>query len=73
MTHSEQLLLIEFFHSSHPARILLVKSRIRSRQKPVNNDRGASATHSSISLMRSEDIKKSSVFQGLEATILGKY
>ena len=33
MTHTEELLLIDFFHSFHPWRILFVNSRIHSRQK----------------------------------------
>ena len=33
LTHSEQLLLIHIFHSSQPWIVLLVNSRIRSRQK----------------------------------------
>ena len=58
MTHSEQLLFLDFFHSLHPQRILLVNSQICSRQKPVNIDRGAFATHSAMHL---EEIKKSIV------------
>ena len=35
MAHSEQLLFVNFCHSSHSERILLVNSRIHSRQKSL--------------------------------------
>ena len=62
MTHSEQLLLADFFHCFHPCRILLVNSRIRSRQKPVNYERGSFATHS----LRAEKRWNSQFLQGLK-------
>ena len=38
MTSYEQFLLVDFFHSFQPKIVLLVNSRICSRQKPVNDN-----------------------------------
>ena len=59
MTHFEQLLLVDFFHSLHPQRILLVNSRICSRVRKRLTKAGALSRLISAMPMWRDCLKKS--------------